>query len=159
MILESSNPDVLQDNFYDVVQGYLPEKLDQSDVDEINDLYNKLQAYEINTDDIVKSSTPMKLQIVLDTLMHELRTKSRTAKLWLAYIRYIDMLKLFIYAERTGNWNLHLVEVGWMLDLFAAARHFNYAKSAQLYLQWMLGLPEEHSWLPQQFSEYGFLSV
>lgn len=118
-------------------------------MDEINKLYNKLQVYEINTDDTGKSSALVKQQRVLDTLMHVLRSKSRTAKLWLACIEYIDMLKLFIHAERTGDWNLHFVMVGCMLNLFAAIRYFNYAKSAQLYLQWMLELPEKHPWLHQ----------
>ena len=34
-----------------------------------------------------------------------------TAKLWLQYIEYIETLKLFIRAERPGNWSLHLVAV------------------------------------------------
>ena len=33
------------------------------------------------------------------------------------------MLKHFIRAERTGNWNLHVVTVGQMLNLFAATGH------------------------------------
>ena len=43
---------------------------------------------------------------------------------------YIDTLKLFIRAERVGNWNMHIIAVGRMLNLFAATGHFNYAKSA-----------------------------
>ena len=46
-----------------------------------------------------------------------------------------------------------------MLNLFAATGHFNYAKSARFYLQWMLGLPQKHLWLYKQFSEHGFHSV
>lgn len=79
----SSMSNVHQDNTHDVVQGYLPEKLELSNVDEINDLYNELQVHEIS-------------EAAESTLMHELRNKSRTAKLWLAYIEYISMLKLFL---------------------------------------------------------------
>lgn len=39
-----------------MVQGNLPEKLEQSDLDEINGLYNELQAHYTSTDDIGKSS-------------------------------------------------------------------------------------------------------
>lgn len=39
--LESSTSDVFQDNVHDMMLGYLPEKLEQSDVDEINNLYNR----------------------------------------------------------------------------------------------------------------------
>ena len=32
-----------------------------------------------------------------------LKNLSRTAKLWIQYLEYIDLLKLFIRAERTGK--------------------------------------------------------
>lgn len=65
---------------------------------------------------------------------------------------------LMLWEQGIGIW--HLVEgVRQMLNLFAATGHFNYAKSAWLYLQWMLELPEKHSWLHLQFSEHRFYSV
>lgn len=36
-LLKAGNSIVFQDNFHDVVQGYLAEKLEQFDIDEIND--------------------------------------------------------------------------------------------------------------------------
>jgi len=81
--------------------------------------------------------------------------KSRTAKLWLHYIEYVDTLKLFIQAERTGNWNLHLIAIEQMLNLFAATGHLNYA----LYLQLMRELPTDHPWLYHCFAEQGFHTV
>lgn len=131
----------LRDNFCEMVGNFLNEKLEQSDVNEINELYEKLRAREISSIEISNYPALVKIQRALDTLMHELRDRSRTAKLWLAYIEYVDTLKLFIRAERTGDWNLHLVAVGKMLKLFAATGHFNYAKSARLYSQLMLELP------------------
>ena len=62
---------------------------------------------------------------------------SRTAKLWLQYIEYVEAVKLFIQAERTENWNLHLIAVEKMMNLFAATGHINYAKSFGFYLQLM----------------------
>ena len=131
----------LHDNFCEMVGNFLNEKLEQSDVNEINELYEKLRAREISSIEISNYPGLVKIQRALDTLLHELRDRSRTAKLWLAYIEYVDTLKLFIRAERTGDWNLHLVAVGKMLKLFAATGHFNYAKSARLYSQLMLELP------------------
>lgn len=75
-------------------QGYLPEQLEQSDMDEINGLYNELQAHEISSDDIGKSSDLMQLQRLFDTMIDELRSKSRSSKLWLAYSESIEKLKL-----------------------------------------------------------------
>ena len=73
--------------------------------------------------------------------------------------QYIETLKLFIRAERTGDWNLHLVSVGKMINLFAATGHINYAKSSRLYLQLMYQLPTDHPWLYYCFIEQGFHAV
>jgi len=74
-------------------------------------------------------------------------------------MEYVGTLKLFIRAERTGNWNLHLVAVERMLNLFAATGHVHYAKSARLYLQMMLELPDEHPWMYNCFTQQGFHAV
>jgi len=71
-------------------------------------------------------------------------------------VEYIETLKLFIRAERSGNWSLHLVAVVRMLNLFAATGHINYAKSDRLYLQLMLELPTEFPWLHEMFSTQVF---
>ena len=33
---------------------------------------------------------------------------SRTARYWFQYMDYIQVVKMFIYTERAGDWNLHL---------------------------------------------------
>ena len=69
---------------------------------------------------------------------------------------YMETLKLFIWAERTGIWNLHLIAAGKMLNLFATTGHIHYAKSSRLYLQLMRELPIDHPWLYHCFTEQGF---
>ena len=76
----------------------------------------------------------MKLEESLLKYKTLLPERSPTAKLWLQYIEYVETLKMFIRAERRGNWCLHLVLVGKMLNLFAATGHINYARSARLCL-------------------------
>ena len=76
---------------------------------------------------------------------------SRTAKLWIQYVDCVRLLKLFIRAVRTCNWNLHLFVFSQMLPLFAATGHNNYAKSGRLYLQIMQDLPHTHPLLYEQF--------
>ena len=78
------------------------------------------------------------------------------ACLWIQYLDYISTIKLFIRASRTGNWNLHLEFVRWMLDLFAASGHIHYAKSARLYLQNMLELPSSYPWVYKRFNTDGY---
>ena len=74
-----------------------------------------------------------------------LRTRSRTAKSWLQYQRYVNVLKSFIRAERTGNWSL--------------PGHINYAKCARLHLQNMLHLEVEHPWVYEEFAAHGFHTI
>ena len=77
----------------------------------------------------------------------------RTSKLWLLYLQYISILKKFILAERTSNWQLHLDSSTEMLNLFASTGHINYAKSARFYIQQMKSLQEDHPWLFEQFTK------
>ena len=56
----------------------------------------------------------------------------------------MDILRRFIKAERTGNWDLHLHTVRGMLPYFLAAGHTLYGKSAYVYLNNMLELESQH---------------
>ena len=66
-------------------------------------------------------------------------------------MRYIDFVKDFIQAERTGNWLKHLHTTSEMLNLLAATGHNNYVKSARLYLQIMNDLQKTHPSLHELF--------
>ena len=68
------------------------------------------------------------------------------------YFNYVDVVKQFICAEHISDWELHLNAIGKMLNLFAATGHIHYTKSARLYLQMMLKLPEDHPWLYDQLA-------
>ena len=88
-----------------------------------------------------------------------LSESSRTSKLWIQYVYHIGLVKDFIFAERTGNWTLHLVTVKLMLNLVASARQVNYAKSARIYLQSMDELPVSYTWLYDCFKEKGLHAI
>ena len=79
----------------------------------------------------------------------------RTANFWLQYLEHIDIVKDYIRAERTSNWDLHLSSVGEMLNLFAATGHIHYSKSGRFYLQQMAELSQTHPELYYQFSVAG----
>lgn len=70
------------------------------------------------------------------------RSKYRTANLWFQYMDMVGILRDFIKAERTGNWNLHLQSVRNMLPYLAASGHNMYVKSAWIYLHQMESLKE-----------------
>ena len=88
---------------------------------------------------------------------NSLSAASETAKLWIQYTEYIEVVKLFITAERVGDWH-HLYATKKMLNLFATTGHINYAKSACA-LQLMQELQITYPWLYQQFHEDGFHTV
>ena len=69
-----------------------------------------------------------------------LSEESKTAELWIQYLKMVDILQTFWKAERTGNWLLHLSVVQEMLPYLAAAGRNLYTKSAYLYLQSMNNL-------------------
>ena len=135
------------------------EKLSLDEVQKICDLYQETLAQSMSIVEMVESKEFIKLEQCLMKYKTLLEESSPTAKLWLQYIDYVGVLKLFIRAERTGNWSLHLVAVTKMLNLFAATGHINYAKSARFYLQLMQDLPREHPWLHQCFINEGFHTV
>ena len=60
-------------------------------------------------------------------------------------IPHQTIMRLFVRAERTGDWELHLHSVKAMLPYLHAAGHLSYAKSAQLYVQQMDDLPHKMS--------------
>ena len=66
-------------------------------------------------------------------------------------MRATDILRKFIKAECTGNWELHLQAIYDMLPFFTATGHNLYAKSAYLYLQLMLDLSNNHPELHDMF--------
>ena len=134
-------------------------KLDAGEIQKIHDLYEGIQDKSVPVSDIAESKELIKLEEYLLKYKALLAEKSRTAKLWLQYNEYVETLKLFIRAERTGNWNLHLIAVEKMLNLFAATGHIHYVKSSRLYLQLMRELPTDHPWLYHCFTEEGFHTV
>ena len=99
------------------------------------------------------------IEKLLHWYKHLLAERSPTAKLWIQYIEYVETLKIFIRAERIGDWNLYLITVKKMLNLFAPTGHSNCAKSASFYLQLMMQLPSDHPWLYQCFIQKGYHTI
>ena len=104
---------------------------------ELHSFYTEISSngYINNTDEF-----PDSLHLIehaLQDLRMNLAEQSRTAKLWLQYLQYVAVLKLFLRAERTADWQLHLASIRRMVHLFAATGHNNYAKCARLYIELM----------------------
>ena len=88
-----------------------------------------------------------KVILAIEEYKRCLSESSRASKLWIQYIYHIGLVKDFIFAQRAGNWTLHLVTAKRMLNSFASAGQVNYSKCARLYLQSMDELPGSYPWL------------
>lgn len=84
--------------------------------------------------------------------LNELQNKGNTCKLWVLYFKMVDLVKDFIFAERVGHWDLHIKTIESMVPFFHVCGHFNYAKSAHIYVQQMKNL--ETTMDPEEYKKY-----
>ena len=139
-------------------------KVEASTLQQITDILPDIEqalqnSYEDGLIELESSKIFNQASSQLSHIKQSLSEISRTAKLCVQYLQYISILKHFIRAERTGNWNLHVVTVGQMLNLFAATGHINYAKSARFYVQNMQKLHVEYPWVYRNFAVNGYHTV
>ncbi|KAK3097968.1 hypothetical protein FSP39_014885 [Pinctada imbricata] len=117
----------------------------------VSSLYDDLLNGNITTDHVcndvdVKSLLQEYLNGISNLQM------SKTSQLWLQYLEMVELLRTFIKAERTGNWDMHLQTIRLMLPYFAATGHNLYAKSIYMYLASMEGLKHSHPEVYEYFS-------
>ena len=129
----------------------MPELYEHStDLNEAGVLYEKLMQGLVSADQVCCSDAITRIGAALQASKESIKS-SRTATLWIQYMDMVDTLSKFIWAERTGNWELHLQAVSEMLPYLAAYGHNNYTKSALIYLQQMSHLQDEHPEVYQHF--------
>lgn len=107
---------------------------------------------ELLSDDIFKEVTAY-----FEEEFQFLEKQNPTCKLWVQYCQMVFIVKDFLYAEKSGDWEIHLQTIERMLPFFHATGHFSYAKFAQLYLSDMRALAtkmdsEEY----EKFTKNGF---
>ena len=72
---------------------------------------------------------------------------------------YIQNLKDFIRAERTGNWKFHPQSFKKMFHMFLAKGQVCYVKSACLYLQLMMELETDYRCVYHNFIENDYQTI
>ncbi len=73
---------------------------------------------------------------------------------WWSYMQMVQILLLFIRAQREGLWSLHIHSFQHMLPLFMRYDHTNYARWGTIYLNEMHQLPAE---VQQEFDSGNFV--
>ena len=142
------------------VQGYSQESVCPEDeecmvprpevLSAVNTIFDDLMEGKTSVESLETSSVLEEVQQKLQQEKDVLQNK-RTSKLWLQYLQMVAILLMFIKAERTGNWKLHLKAVHDMLPYLAASGHNNYTKSLYLYLKDMDRLEQVHPEVYQHF--------
>ncbi|GBN80136.1 hypothetical protein AVEN_133765-1 [Araneus ventricosus] len=70
------------------------------------------------------------------------------------------LIKQFIEAERSGNWDLHITTIQQMLPFFHAIGHLFYAKCAHPYMQDMLNLKDRIDPMEYEtFTKDGYFTI
>jgi hypothetical protein len=106
-------------------------------------LYKGILENKATTDDVLNDEH---LTEISQFIRNEINSVSKypTAKLWIQYMDMINIMKIFIKAERMGDWQLYLYSLKKMLPFFAASGHSLYLKSVYCHLQQMDTLENDH---------------
>jgi len=89
----------------------------------------------VNLEALLESDCIYEISKVLNSAKTELSKTSETSKLWINYLKMLEIARKLIYADRKGSWDLHLQAVSECLQIFASAGLGNYLKYAYLYAQ------------------------
>ena len=87
---------------------------------ELERLISDVMNHKVSPNALAQSRELVKLGNALKCLKDTLRSTSRTAKLWLRFMDYIEIIRDIICCERLGMWDGHLNAVTALLNLFAA---------------------------------------
>ena len=108
--------------------------------EELKDIYISLINGTTHPHVLLNSQTVTKFVKHLEKHLSSTSERGRTQTLWIHFLEMVELVRMFVRAERSGDFFLHLYCVAQMLPYFHSCGHFNYAKSAQLYLQSSLQL-------------------
>ena len=139
-------------DIFDNNSQVLEETTGHDDLDTVANLCEAFVSGGIDVTQVEQSESLHKVWQNLNDYKKKINQQSRISKLWSIYIDMINILKLSIRAERTGNLQLHLSSIRLMLPYFAACGHHLYLKSARLYLQQMLELNDTHPEIAHAFA-------
>ena len=91
--------------------GSSDDQLSVGEIEKIHSLFDSVSSKTVPFTSVYTSEELIKLEKLLHRYKEFLAEKSPTARLWLQYLEYVNTLKIFIRAERIGDWNLHLIAI------------------------------------------------
>ena len=88
-----------------ITESFCENILTNEDLTELEALYHKVTNEDVDLSEI-DCGVLQKFKTLLDCYKKQLSEQSRTSKLWLKYIDYVKILRNYIRAARTGDWNV-----------------------------------------------------
>lgn len=79
-----------------------------TDFNEACNLYENLMAGTLSVEEVCKSDVLKRIKDHLQKHTESTKKSSRKSALWVQYMDMFDIVRKYIRAERTGNWELHL---------------------------------------------------
>jgi hypothetical protein len=133
--------------------------LSQEEEDAVKDLLEDLADFPPTKKAVDDDLIVHKVTEKFNQELNRLEEKGPTAKLWIQYLKMVTLVKRYIEAERTGNWELHLYVVKMMLPYFISSGHLHYSKACYIYLQLMSNLPQKMDPVDYERFANGYFTV
>ena len=92
-----------------------PGCMSEINLDKLRIMHQGLLKGDISTNSVVNEECVQQITNTIDNLEDDIATKSRTAKMWMNYVKCVSVIRLFMRVERTGDWNLHLYCISEMI--------------------------------------------
>ena len=123
-----------------------------TDLEAVGNLFDEVLSGKVTVKEVCMSQELTRIIERLEVKKQSIQA-SHTAKLWLQFMKMMDILRLFLKGERMGIWALHIHAMYEMMPYLAASGHNLYTKCIHVYLQQMHKLHETHPEVSRHFDQ------
>ena len=123
-----------------------------TDLEAVVNLFDEVLTGKVTVEEVCVSQELTRIIERLEVKKQYIQA-SRTAKLWLQFMKTMETLRMFLKGERMGIWALHIQAMYEMMPYLAASRHILYTKCIHVYLQQMHELHETHPDVSRHFDQ------
>ena len=123
-----------------------------TDLEAVGYLFDEVLTGEVIVEEACMSQDLTRIIERLDVKKQYIQA-SRTAKLWLQFMKMMDILRMFLKGERMGIWALQIQAMYEMMPYLDASGHNLYTKCIHVHLQQMHKLHETHPEVSRHFDQ------
>ena len=134
--MEAESSTALPGEIVNEAETTRPRKTDETTLtglEEIGNLHDDVLTGKVTVGEACMSQELMKIIERLDVKKQSIQV-SRTAKLWLRFMKMMDILRMFLKGELMGTWELHIQAMYDIMPYLAASGYNLYTKCMHVYL-------------------------